>query len=659
MKKSKKILLTIGIAFPLLASTPLVAAGCVETNKPEDKKPGTTPEKKSEGETTIENIINKHKEIKDDELNKTKSLLNELNKEIEKREIEKREIEKREEQNLLEKRNNLIKETEAKWDDITKKIDEYSKDATISKFPEFTQITDYLKYKNVELKNLKATKNNTIKLLVAKYFNILEAKILVENIIKNHNEIKDDELNKTKSLLNELNKEIEKREEQNLLEKRNNLIKETEAKWDDITKKIDEYSKDATISKFPEFTQITDYLKYKNVELKNLKATKNNTIKLLVAKYFNILEAKILVENIIKNHNEIKDDELNKTKSLLNELNKEIEKREEQNLLEKRNNLIKEIEAKWDDITKKIEEYSKDAIISKFPEFIQITNYLEYKNVELKNLKATKNNTIKLLVAKYFNILEAKILENKTFIDNIIKNHNEIKEDSFSKTKSLLNELNKEIEKREEQNLLEKRNNLIKEIEAKWDDITKKIEEYSNDAIISKFPEFIQITNYLEYKNVELKNLKATKNNTIKLLVAKYFNILEAKILEFKENIININKYKEIKDDELNKTKSLLNELNKEIEKRKALSEAKKQLDSALKHAKKLNIGSLDFNQKFNFNKEFVRISGRLEKIKDNDLNAIKEITFELNSLINLTTSQKSKTTSEIKNDVEGEVHMN
>ncbi|WP_203276725.1 variable surface lipoprotein [Metamycoplasma hominis] len=427
MKKSKKILLTIGIAFPLLASTPLVAAGCVETNKPEDnkpedKKPGTTPEKKSEGETTIENIINKHKEIKDDELNKTKSLLNELNKEIEKREIEKREIEKREEQNLLEKRNNLIKETEAKWDDITKKIDEYSKDATISKFPEFTQITDYLKYKNVELKNLKATKNNTIKLLVAKYFNILEAKILVENIIKNHNEIKDDELNKTKSLLNELNKEIEKREEQNLLEKRNNLIKETEAKWDDITKKIDEYSKDATISKFPEFTQITDYLKY---------------------------------------------------------------------------------------------------------------------------------------------------------------------------------------------------------------------------------------------KNVELKNLKATKNNTIKLLVAKYFNILEAKILEFKENIININKYKEIKDDELNKTKSLLNELNKEIEKRKALSEAKKQLDSALKHAKKLNIGSLDFNQKFNFNKEFVRISGRLEKIKDNDLNAIKEITFELNSLINLTTSQKSKTTSEIKNDVEGEVHMN
>lgn len=52
-----------------------------------------------------------------------------------------------------------------------------------------------------------------------------------------------------------------------------------------------------------------------------------------------------------------------------------------------------------------------------------------------------------------------------------------------------------------------------------------------------------------------------------------------------------------------------------------------------------------------------MRISGRLEKIKDNDLNAIKEITFELNSLINLTTSQKSKTTSEIKNDVESEVH--
>lgn len=250
--------------------------------------------------------------------------------------------------------------------------------------------------------------------------------------------------------------------------------------------------------------------------------------------------------------------------------------------------------------------------------------------------------------------------EGETTIENIINKHKEIKDDELNKTKSLLNELNKEIEKREEQNLLEKRNNLIKETEAKWDDITKKIDEYSKDATISKFPEFTQITDYLKYKNVELKNLKATKNNTIKLLVAKYFNILEAKILENKTFIDNIIKnHNEIKEDSFSKTKSLLNELNKEIEKRtnQALSEAKKQLDSALTHATKLNIGSLDFNQKFNFNKEFVRISGRLEKIKDNDLNAIKEITFELNSLINLATSQKPKTVVEIKNDVEGEVH--
>ncbi|WP_334199274.1 variable surface lipoprotein [Metamycoplasma hominis] len=31
MKKSKKILLTMGVVLPLLASTPLVAAGCVKT----------------------------------------------------------------------------------------------------------------------------------------------------------------------------------------------------------------------------------------------------------------------------------------------------------------------------------------------------------------------------------------------------------------------------------------------------------------------------------------------------------------------------------------------------------------------------------------------------------------------------------------------------
>jgi len=62
MKKSKKILLTMGVVLPLLASTPLVAAGCVKTKKPEVKPEG----------------------------------------------------EKSEEQKLLEKRNKLIKETEAK-----------------------------------------------------------------------------------------------------------------------------------------------------------------------------------------------------------------------------------------------------------------------------------------------------------------------------------------------------------------------------------------------------------------------------------------------------------------------------------------------------------------------------------------------------------------
>ncbi|QKX38297.1 leucine-rich repeat protein [Metamycoplasma hominis] len=58
MKKSKKILLTMGGILPLVISAPLVAAGCKEPNKPEVKpedpkkpegeKPGTTPEVKPE-----------------------------------------------------------------------------------------------------------------------------------------------------------------------------------------------------------------------------------------------------------------------------------------------------------------------------------------------------------------------------------------------------------------------------------------------------------------------------------------------------------------------------------------------------------------------------------------------------------------------------------
>ena len=86
-KKVKKILMAM-LPLTAIASMPLVAMRCEKTKTPEEKKPeDKKPEdKKPEGKTTIENIINKHKEIKDDELNKTKSLLNELNKEIKKRE---------------------------------------------------------------------------------------------------------------------------------------------------------------------------------------------------------------------------------------------------------------------------------------------------------------------------------------------------------------------------------------------------------------------------------------------------------------------------------------------------------------------------------------------------------------------------------------------
>ncbi|WP_203283409.1 variable surface lipoprotein [Metamycoplasma hominis] len=48
MKKSKKILLTMGGMLPLVISAPLVAAGCKDPNKPEGEKPGTTPEVKPE-----------------------------------------------------------------------------------------------------------------------------------------------------------------------------------------------------------------------------------------------------------------------------------------------------------------------------------------------------------------------------------------------------------------------------------------------------------------------------------------------------------------------------------------------------------------------------------------------------------------------------------
>ncbi|AKJ52510.1 leucine-rich repeat protein [Metamycoplasma hominis] len=82
MKKSKKILLTMGGILPLVISAPLVAAGCKEPNKPEVKpedpkkpegeKPGTTPEVKPEDKpepkpenpTKEEDLLNFRKNFK-------------------------------------------------------------------------------------------------------------------------------------------------------------------------------------------------------------------------------------------------------------------------------------------------------------------------------------------------------------------------------------------------------------------------------------------------------------------------------------------------------------------------------------------------------------------------------------------------------------------
>ncbi|MGC7165344.1 variable surface lipoprotein [Metamycoplasma hominis] len=208
MKKSKKILLTIGIAFPLLASTPLVAAGCVETKKPEGEKPGTTPEKKPEGETTIENIINKHKEIKDDELNNTKSLLDQFKKSI-------------------EERTNQAALNEAK-----KQLNSALKHAAKINTGSF-DFNQKFSFNKEYVKGLEAIKGNDLNAIkeitfkLNSFINLAtskkpgttpekkpEGETTIENIINKHKEIKDDELNNTKSLLDQFKKSIEERTNQ-------------------------------------------------------------------------------------------------------------------------------------------------------------------------------------------------------------------------------------------------------------------------------------------------------------------------------------------------------------------------------------------------------------------------------------------------------------
>ncbi|MEX1818099.1 variable surface lipoprotein [Metamycoplasma hominis] len=211
--------------------------------------------------------------------------------------------------------------------------------------------------------------------------------------------------------------------------------------------------------------------------------------------------------------------------------------------------------------------------------------------------------------------------EGETTIENIINKHKEIKDDELNNTKSLLDQFKKSIEERTNQAALN---------EAK-----KQLNSALKHAAKINTGSF-DFNQKFSFNKEYVKGLEAIKSNDLNAI----------KEITFKLNsFINL---------ATSKKPGTTPEVKPEGETTAALNEAKKQLNSALKHAAKINTGSFDFNQKFSFNKEYVK---GLEAIKSNDLNAIKEITFELNSLINLTTSQKSKTTSEIKNDVEGEVH--
>ena len=466
---------------------------------------------------------------------------------------------------------------------------------------------------------------------------------------------------KMKKDIDKLNEEISKKEEdiirsKNKINSQENIIKENESKINALNEQIklndDKYNEllnkyKSMITKLEEdernFNNAIDNLNLSEKYQQLVKMEKPELIKIIIDKDSYI--SKIETENItnkseineLNKKNQELNDEITKNKATINDLNLKIISTENE-LKEINNNKIqleKNLQTKEDDLRKEREEKEK----------------LE------KNLSEEKKKNELLMNDN--KIMKNEIISQK---ENISKANNEIS--------SLQN---KNTEKEEQINSLTKEKDILNK---NYKELLDKYNEQLANTRQKEQRTSIAIQN-LNLSGEYLKLANMSKDQLISLIVEKdkYLKMTEDLNKDLNEKIEKINKEKNMVEDECNKLKldivdlekknSLLNEENEHInkdkdnlttEKNNLISDLQKEKDQKeiyIKEVTSLKEEITKLNQSINTLKEEIQKLTTENKSKDETISNLENKINTLQSQLNDIEKQKSDLTSKYKELIE------
>ena len=350
-----------------------------------------------------------------------------------------------------------------------------------------------------------------------------------------------------------------------------------------------------------------------NISIKELKSNVNKD-KIEKDKRINELEQ--IFKNCNTKHNN-KENWENKFDDIYNKIEEQniniedIKKTMEENDINQRN----EIDNNNKIILEKENELAQ-LITEKFNDFINRINSYDEKSIEMENNFNDKLTDLDNKTNICFNELIKKIN---------IKNENKIPDNNLKE------ELNETINY-----LVEENENLEKRLE-------NKLEEKINNIMMSKIKNLEEKINQLAKNLGEDNNTKNELNNNINILIKEKFD-------EFEQYKINLLKNIEKNETDINENKIKINDINAKIN----------ELFEHVNKNKEINLDEIknDINNKINDIKENNKNIDEIKNIIKNDLdqeynNKIEETKKEINTIINNMNEIIKNNSTDLKNKIE------
>ena len=197
-----------------------------------------------------------------------------------------------------------------------------------------------------------------------------------------------------------------------------------------------------------------------------------------------------------------------------------------------------------------IKDYITKCICDKIGAYAESINF--YIEHNLQTIESSSNLNELALEEKIaeLNKKDSEIIELKSQID-VIKREKELKENEYNNNMKINKEINEEIEKNN-QKLLDEKNDIIKDLQSKYEELNKELQKYfmdfkkKNDDVLN-----------IKKENIDLKLLLGTKEKELAELKSKFANVDKNVLATAPVNTENGGKIKNLKEEDIPKLKEL------------------------------------------------------------------------------------------------------